>query len=421
MNKIIQVFEHQTLKIGQHGLTNNNLQALQQHYGIEGKLYYTLINNGVKFNQYVGVIQIEKLIIHVLPKIDNLHHSDNVIEDEIKFWNRFLIDMLMTVTLESQITGVSNLSLKANSILDVYFALFLNEVESLLKKGLIRKYHKKQENLSTLKGRLKFHRHIIKNIVHQERFFVEYNVYDSQNFYNQIVYKTLKLIRKLNVSQFLFSRIDRILANFPEMEDIYVTQHTFEKVAFNRQNQNYRYAFLIAKLLLLNYHPDILKGKSSVLSLMFDMNILWEKFVLLSIHRYNRNEHIQITHQRKTIFWVTDSDTSKIKPDILIFNKKTGNNFVLDTKWKCLKSKKPEINDLRQLYVYHHYCNAKKVGLIFPSRSIQDPHDGKYVKINEEPDKICSLLFLNLPNEMNRFSKWQEDICNYIFKWIGII
>jgi len=63
-------FEHQSLRLDD-GLDPGLLKALQSFYG-SGKdfPYYSLIHNGVKFCEYVGVIQVGKTVIEVLPKTD---------------------------------------------------------------------------------------------------------------------------------------------------------------------------------------------------------------------------------------------------------------------------------------------------------------------------------------------------------------
>jgi len=65
----ITVFEHQSLKIG-NGLNEDQFSALQKHYGINGVPYYSLIHNGVKFNEHVGVLQIGNTTIEILPKAE---------------------------------------------------------------------------------------------------------------------------------------------------------------------------------------------------------------------------------------------------------------------------------------------------------------------------------------------------------------
>ena len=82
----ITVYEHQALKLDMHeDFKIHHLEALQRYYGEKGTNYYSLINKGVKFSQYVGVLQVGKLIVEVLPKTDR---------DEGIDWRKLLIGML---------------------------------------------------------------------------------------------------------------------------------------------------------------------------------------------------------------------------------------------------------------------------------------------------------------------------------------
>ncbi len=103
----------------------------------------------------MGVIQIGGLTIEILPKADN---SDNTL-----LWRDVLLHMLKVCKL-IQVDNVSETHLKKrhNSVLEAYYDIYLNEIDYLIKRGLIKKYRKNQSNQLSLKGKLLFSQNIQK-------------------------------------------------------------------------------------------------------------------------------------------------------------------------------------------------------------------------------------------------------------------
>lgn len=407
LNPNITVFEHQILRTdkGENRLTEPQLKALQAYYG-NGVPYFSLTHHGIQFNEYVGVLQVGKTLIEVLPKADRY-------SDDKKVWRDILIGMLRAVSgFEIRSTSNADLKIKPNTILDLYFELFINEVEYLLHNGLIKKYRKNEGNTTVLKGNLLFAKHIQQNIIHQERFYTRYTTYDKVHPLHQILYKTIVLLKQINTNAALHSRLGALLLNFPEMPDIKVSEAFFAKLIFNRKSLAYKKGIEIAKMILLQYHPDVNKGKNDVLALMFDMNKLWEQFVFVSLKKHKLSNYT-ITAQTSKGFWKpVGGRKTTMKPDIVI-NKGNNECFVLDTKWKNLNGYNPSPDDLRQLFVYHEFYQAKKVALAYPGDL--EVKTGLYYKPDgKESDKECAII--SLPVEKN-IKDWQLLIHNEIDKW----
>lgn len=416
MGKYITVFEHQAIKLNQEfdGVKFDapRLKALQTYYGEKGVPYFSLIHNGVRFNEYVGVIQVGDTVIEVLPKADKLPGASN----EKTEWRNILVKMLFAVgVFDIQAPSSSFLKLKSNSILDLYFELFIKEVEYLLHNGLVKQYRKKEGNVTALKGCLQFGKNIQQNLTHQERFYVRHTTYDVEHKFHFILYKTIRLLRQINTNTGLHSRIGALLLHFPEMPDVKVSEATFDKFVFNRKTQSYKKAIDIARLLLLQYHPDVIKGRNNVLALMFDMNKLWEQFVYVSLRKH-KTPSTTITSQTSKFFWQPESGyQSKIIPDIVV-NKGRDDCVVLDTKWKNLNGYNPSPDDLRQMYVYLQYYNAKRVALIYPGKG--SPISGVYLhtKTGRKTDKGCSVISLSVKPDI---TQWQKDINERFETWMS--
>lgn len=402
----ITVFEHQKLIFNLTNQEEKNLHDSLEKFYRNYSPFFSLIRNGVQFNEHVGIIQVGKTLIEILPKADQKSETE---------WRNLLIRMIQTIwNFQVKESGNSQLKISKNSVLDLYFALFIKEIEIILHKGLIKKYRKTEGNCLALKGSLQFSKHISENVTHQERFYVKYSTYDVYHQIHSILYLALKLVSQLNTDQTLKSKISTLFLNFPEMENIKISEKTFENITFDRKNIHYKKAFEIAKLLLLNYHPDLSKGKNNVLALMFDMNLLWEQFVYITLKK--KLLGYQISSQQSKNFWKPQSgNNSKMRPDIILKKINTDEEeiIILDTKWKNLNGYNPSSEDLRQMYVYHSFFRANRTGLIYPGEKFQITKGNYYSTQNDAifSDKECNVLTIQTDKNIKT---WQSNIINFI-------
>jgi 5-methylcytosine-specific restriction enzyme subunit McrC len=385
------LFEHEALYLhkGEQRLSPDHLKALQLFYREKDFPYYSLVHNGIRFCEYVGVIKVGDVTIEVLPKADKSTGFDH--------WRKILIDMMRSVGLLNPAAPTyANLKVKNISILDTYLELFISEVEGLIHKGLIKRYRKKEINTTALKGKLLINKHISKNFIHQERFYVSQTIYDKQHLLNQIIYKTLTAVTQLGTLSHLISRYNNALLHFPEQTSLMISETLFDNIRYDRKSQDYQKAIDIAKIILLNYHPDIRHGSSHVLALMFDMNDLWEKFVLKALQRHNTG--FQVHGQVSKDFWSNSQGRKKsMRPDIII---KEENKIiaVLDTKWKNIGEGLPSDDDLRQLYAYSRYHDNAQAFLLYPNDKLE-VIQGAYRKTNyEDRETPGGIIKINIEN-----------------------
>lgn len=385
-------------------LKEDELKALQLFYKEKDFPYYTLIHNGIKFSEYVGILQVGSLIIEVLPKADN---------NGLGFWRSVLLNMLRSInSIELHAPTKSDIQLANNSILDIYIDLFLFEVEKILHSGLVKSYKKVSNNQNSLRGRLVFYKNISVNLTRQERFFVNYTIYNKDNLLNEIIYKALILIKSINRDNGRSSKINILISQFPELSFIQVNNKTFSSIQYNRKTIAYRDAIEIARLLLLNYHPDLSSGNNNVLALMFNMNHLWERFVFVSLKKWSKKS-LKIVAQTSSLFWKKDSGSSKkIRPDILITDH-IGKTLVIDTKWKNIHDLNPSDSDLRQMYVYSKFNFDADTILVYPGLENKFVSGNFYNSSskNDLSDIKCGIMTI-IP--LLNIREWQQQIANFI-------
>ena len=359
----IQVFEHSFLPIGSEGFEQRHFVALSKLNALHEYQYFDLKHNGVVFKQFVGVIQVDNLTIEILPKIDRCEPEDKQHKSK---WRDVLLAMLkVTRKLKIQQVGQAHVSKQSIHLLDIYFEWFLSEVQLLIHQGLIKQYYKETGNVKALKGKLEFAGHLQKNLVHKERFYTTHQVYEKDHLIHQILGQALDIVAHLSKGSYLYSKCKTVQVDFPEVKAIKATEALFSKVPKSRKTLPYETALSIARLIILNYAPNISSGSEKMLALLFDMNSLWEEYVLVRLKQAAQDTGIEVYGQKSKDFW----NNISIRPDIVLQKGGTA-LLIIDTKWKNIDQSKPSTHDLRQMYVYNDYWKSSKSLLLYPRNEI---------------------------------------------------
>ncbi len=393
MNRIIK-YEHQNLLIGEQGFSKNHWKALVKLNTFHDNKYFSVLHNGLRFSQYVGIIQIDGLSIEIFPKADKHSTADK--------WRNVLLEMLLACgKIKASSFGAATVKRQNLNLLEVYFELFLQEINILIHKGLVKKYRRETSNVKALKGKLEFAENIRKNLVHKERFYTTHQVYDKNHSLHQILFVAIKIVEQFSKATFLNDVCKRVLLDFPAVSQQKITKSILDNIKLNRKTASYSYALELARLIILNYSPDISSGNKKMLSLLFDMNKLWEDYVLTKLQRKFENSDFKVTGQESKTFFSSNT----LRPDIVIKNKEE--IYVIDTKWKLPKNT-ANVSDLRQMYAYARFWKAKKVMLLYPG----DFQLNKYEKFltneiietefgNETIRHLCKLGFVSVLDDDN--------------------
>lgn len=400
----IQVFEHQQIAVGESApggcFTEAHFQALARIAGPEMAKYFSVLHRSIRFSNYVGVMQAGSLTIEILPKASRPGQQDH------RLWQQVLLDMLRACRLlKADHLSAADLSLRPNSILDYYISVFLEEVETLLRQGLSREYSRHSGNLPVLKGRLLFHRQVQKNLAHAERFYTDHEQYGYEHLFNRIVSSALQALGHFPLPPALEAKFQKLSRQFPLLPPVDASQVKWEELPFGRKTERYRNAVETALLLLRQYRPDIRAGRRPLIAILFDMNLLFEEYVYRQL-AHLKTEGLQIYRQLSRPFW----ERRYIRPDIVL--EYGGRRFVLDTKWKALPRASPNMDDLRQMFVYAQFFDAPHGVLVYPQAyGVADLPPVPFSKVSPSGQQIdCQALFVDIIRDGRLNRSLEEDI-----------
>ncbi|TXF89249.1 restriction endonuclease [Neolewinella aurantiaca] len=401
----LTVSEHQRLQIGPDAanLQEKEWRALSAFHAAGNHHYFDLIHRGIKLKSYVGVLRVGQLTLEVLPKLDP--------NEEDTPWRRRLLDMLWATSTLAPHPSSAHLRTRPKNVLHYHLSLFADYTETLLRRGLVKQYRTREGNRTALRGRLLPVQQLQQNLVHRERFYVRDRVYDVDTPHNRLLRQALVVAVRLTNDPALRGRLTELLLWFPDLPTIQAIPATFDRLAFDRQTDPYREPLEIARLILLNLHPDLERGGQEVLALLFNMNQLWERFLEASLRQHLGGYRVISQHHEH--YWRNEDKLPAIlKPDLLI--EKDGQPVaILDAKWKRQIANRPASSDLQQLYTYAHHFTVPRVALLYPQLIGARPQvQGRFLG-----SKVEATL-LRIPLQNQNIQAWMKAIASQVEVWI---
>jgi len=390
MSRTIEIFEHQTIRIGE-GITEPQFGALVRFNDAHDGRYFDVGHRKITVKSFVGYVEVGDLSIEILPKADRGSKSPT------KVWRDGLLEMLR-IALGMRIDQPSTAaqSLARFRLLDLIALGYLTELEPLMHNGLAKGYRGDEANGSVFRGRLKIAEHLRDNIARADRFFVQYQTYDHDIVPNRLLAAALQALESCALSSHVACRVEACLARFPEVRTSGITGTVFDRVRLTRATQRYTAALVYARMILAHQGPQLQAGRERVFALLFDMNALWERYIAALIRRASVCG-IVVSTQERHLFWSPRGHASRrVRPDIVIRAKAPSGTgatlLVIDTKWKVPSKGLPSDDDLKQMFVYNELLDGARSILLYPATTSSMAVSGVYARRTH----ICEQLHLGL-------------------------
>ena len=301
---------------------------------------------------YVGVIQtISGFTLEVLPKI---YQSDES-EDNSKEIFLKLLEILYKLPNYKH-TDSAKFGTLDKPLLEIFIAMFLDEVGKIIKRGLKSDYLNKEDNEFFLKGKLLFNEHIKRNYIHKEKFYVAYDEYTQNRVENRLLKSTLKYLLNIS-SSFENIRLIRIYQEYMSSINLSINYDNDFRMCNTKTRgmKYYRDALIWAEIFLKKETFSSFSGDTIAFALLYPMEKLFENYV--EYYLINRYKKLMIIPQYQREFV---KDLFNIKPDFLI--QRDDNLLVVaDAKWKIIeKNNEFSQSDFYQLFAYAKIFKPKK-------------------------------------------------------------
>ncbi|RXJ95465.1 restriction endonuclease [Arcobacter sp. AHV-9/2010] len=343
------IYEYESITNGK--LKNHIINTKELHK------YFTLDWKDLKASNYCGILNFDNQDFYILPKIAN-HNDEKDAEQNLNIFIYMLMYAYDVKLSNEQIASCQNQ--ENHTILEVFVQMFANGLLQELKKGLYKEYLTKQDNLPVLKGKYLINENLKYNFTkvansdceanfpRKNRIYCEYDEFSENNSLNQFFLYAIKYLQKFVKDKKLLKQCELI---FDEVEYKSVDINRVETINFNRLNQRFKTSFEIAILLLKQSIPLFSQDKKSF-AFLFDMNVLFEKFIARMVKESDSNVKIQNQNNFGDL---------TLKPDIILENQ------IIDTKYKKIKSIEDiKQSDKLQAFAYGINYGFENVMLLYP-------------------------------------------------------
>lgn len=352
------------VRIDQH----RSLERFSEEYQTLHKV--TVFQHGPRLSlvaqNFVGIINLGRDQIEVLPKI----------EGELSQVRHNLARMISVVLdLELYDDDSTKVDKHNDSILEILIRLFCERLWQCVRRGMVRRYETRSENLAMLRGRLSVIDQIRYNLARPDRLACIFDEFSENNPLNQALKAALRVLAKVAQSQANQRNIAELIFCFQDVDDVPPATIKWELTATNRLSARYKPLLALARLFIEGRSPDVVSGAGEGFALLFDMNELFESYVGVIARRVFGAQGLTVSLQgpkRHLARHHNGNPAFELRPDIVASHEGQV-AFIIDTKWKRLKEavyrEGVTSADVYQMFAYATQYTSPDVMLLFPHHS----------------------------------------------------
>ncbi len=243
------------------------------------------------------------------------------------------------------------------NVYDLMAEILYLGIKSLVKKGLLKGYIDKKEEINTPRGKIDITASIKSNYKVKQKLVCEFDEFSSDIYLNKILKTTLNLLIKTNIKSDKQKNLKRLLFYFKDVS-LLNTKNIDWNFRYNKNNKHYELLVNICHFTIDQLLQTQKEGKNRIQNFIDDdkMHTLFEMFVC----RFYEKEYPKYKVKYQSEFnWVTEDfngNIPKMHPDIIIEKEK--NVLIIDTKFykssmaNILGKDKYHSGNLYQIYAY---------------------------------------------------------------------
>jgi len=321
----------------------------------------------VRLAQYCGVVNIGQRALEVLPKVGE---TQSIAENR-----GVLLRLLRAAGARNGFHALpATQHLERRPLLEIFIALFMDEVSTLVRGGLMRQYREHEEDLRVVRGRIVLPRQFGVHFNRPDVIASRYDDHTTDNVWNRAVKAALRKARPWIVSADLDRRWIELMAAMDDVADVRVRARELDRMVYDRQAVRYRDVMTCVRWILSVLSPTLRAGEETAPAFLFDMNAVFERAVANSLRRQlaEIDPRLVVREQAagRSLARLNGHRAFGLRPDIIVTRGRE-TLLIADTKWKRYEitasgHAKPSREDMYQMNAYASAFGVERLALIYP-------------------------------------------------------
>ena len=381
--------------------------------------------NGIETTSWVGVIKYKNTHFQILPKLiytkEYKEDYDEKTKEKIKsnILKNLIFMLSYTKKLDIKTSNEARLSTAKNPFIEILIREYAKSLFECLKRLTPKRYVREEDNLNYLKGKIKFTENIRYNSSNQAKFYCEYDEFSENNILNQLFLFVSTCLYNISNDSYNKKTLKFIMNYYSDIKLVRFDRFKAEKIKLSRNQELFKKPFNLAKMFVEKTSVDLSKNKFENITLIWDMNKLFEEFVFEIMKKNETTLGWKFAAQKGRR--LLKNDTSKKRNtfvDIMVERGKgeEKERIVLDTKYKKFISNNDFSNaDVFQVSTYCLIHDSNHAILLYP----QYPQYGKVQNLSydlniDSKDKKYQIDFRTINLCHKDLKNHLDDILNEI-------
>jgi len=325
---------------------------------------------GLRARGVVGVIATQDCQLEILPKIERggeTQVSDVILRDR-------LIHMLaVTYDLPIEAGTMTQLGWQRETVLELLIRLFCTKLTDAIRQGMPRHYLEHEDDLPALRGCLDVTRQFSTLAVSPQKLACRFDALSPDIALNQVMCAVVSKLSRLTAAPDNQRALRELTFVYADIADVSPIALRWDRIVLNRTNRRWRDLLSLARLFLSDRHQQTSAGTIDGHALLFEMNVLFEKYVERILSRALASTGFRVSSQggHRDCLYEGDIGRFRTRPDLII-RKGEQIALIIDTKWKRMT---PRIDDPKQgvsqadvyqLMAYGRIYDCPRVMLLYP-------------------------------------------------------